>query len=188
MKRRDLLFVLLSAGAARAAESAARKKLSSIEDDLAPPGWLSFTAKEVNVLAVEELASEALQGVSQPLVVLGANRATASARIDFARVRESATGETPGALSRLLLGGDKDVSVEATFRTGEGQCEIDVTRVIISGLEIKGRLLDWLTENYLLPLYPTAKVGRPFEMGHRIDRMEMTPARVRFLIVAGALA
>ena len=182
------MFVLLAAGAARGAESAARKKLTLIEDDEAPPGWVTFTAEDVNVLAVEELAEEALQGVTQPVVVLGNNRATASARIDFARVRESSTGETPGALARLLLGGEKDVSVEAAFRSGQGKCEIEVLRVVISGFEIKGRLLDWLIESYLLPLYPTAKVGRPFEMGHRIDRMEMTPARVRFLIVAGPLA
>jgi hypothetical protein len=157
--------------------------MDRLEADAAPAGWLTFSLKEVNALAAETIAREMPGGgVTRPDVELGRNSAVGSARVDFAKVREG-TGEQPGVLSRLLLGGEKDVSVEARFVTGEGKCTIDVVRVVISGFEIQGRLLDWLVENYVLPLYPTAKVGTPFEMGYHVDHLEITPARVRLRIL-----
>ena len=186
MQRRVLLFALVGTtvfGQATPAKSLARKKMDRLEDDEAPAGWMTFTLKEVNTLAAETVAREMPGGgVTRTAVVLGKDRATGSARIDFAKVREGA-GETPGALTRLLLGGEKDVSVEATFRSGAGTVQIDVARVVINGFEIQGRLLDWLVENYLLPLYPTAKVGMPFEIGYHVERLEIAPTRVRVRVV-----
>jgi hypothetical protein len=183
MQRRELIFGFLAAGPLFAAESAARKRLTMVEEDAAPAGWVNFSLKEVNALAAETVAREFPVGITNTNVELGNNTAIGSARIDFAKVREASTGEAPGALGRLLLGGEKDVSVEATFRSAEGMCTIDPQRVVVSGLEIRGRVLDWLIENYLLPLYPTAKIGTPFELGLHIEHVEITPARVRLHIV-----
>ena len=163
-------------------ETSARRKLNRLQDDTAPAGWTTFSLKEVNQLAAEEIAASGLTGVSDPRVVLGNNTAIGTARIDFARVRESATGEAPGTLGRMLLGGDKDVLVEASFQSGDGMCTIDVVRASVNGLELRGRLLDWIIENYLLPLYPEAKIGKPFAMGHRVERVEITPTRARFRV------
>jgi hypothetical protein len=157
--------------------------MDKLEADAAPAGWMTFSLKEVNALAAETIAREMPGGgVTRPNVQLGRNSAIGSALVDFAKVREG-TGERPGVLSRLLLGGEKDVLVEARFRSGMGKCTIDVVRVVISGFEIQGRLLDWLIENYVLPLYPTAKVGMPFEMGFHVDHIEISASRVRLRIV-----
>jgi hypothetical protein len=45
--------------------------------------------------------------------------------------------------------------------------------VEISGVVIDGSTLDFLIQNVLLPLYPDAAVGRPFDLGHRIDRLDV---------------
>jgi hypothetical protein len=59
---------------------------------------------------------------------------------------------------------------------------VDVQSVEISGITIDGKMLDYLIENYLIPQFPDAKVGRPFELSHRIDRLEIKPAGVGIVI------
>jgi hypothetical protein len=53
---------------------------------------------------------------------------------------------------------------------------------VISGLEIDGKTLDFLIRNFLLEMYPDAAVGRQFELGHRIDRLDVQPAAVGVVI------
>jgi hypothetical protein len=53
-----------------------------------------------------------------------------------------------------------------------------VERVDVGGVTIQGRLLDFLIRNYLEAYLPDAKVGQPFEMSYRIDRLDIQPARV----------
>jgi hypothetical protein len=74
------------------------------------------------------------------------------------------------------------VSVTARIRSAGGRATVDLQRVEISGVAIDGRTLDFLVENILLPLYPDAVVGRPFVLGHRIERLEIGPAAVGVVI------
>jgi len=57
-----------------------------------------------------------------------------------------------------------------------------VKQVEISGVTIEGRLLDFLIRNYLIEAYPNAKVGQPFALGHRIERLDVQPSAVGVLI------
>jgi hypothetical protein len=59
---------------------------------------------------------------------------------------------------------------------------VDVERASISGVEIDGKTLDFIIQNFILPFYPQAMVGRPVEMGFRIDRLQLAPAGVGVLI------
>jgi len=72
--------------------------------------------------------------------------------------------------------------VTARVRSGGGRAQVDVERVEISGVTIDGGTLDFLIQNVLLPLYPTAAVGRSFELGHRIDRIEVGPGAAEVVI------
>ena len=49
-------------------------------------------------------------------------------------------------------------------------------------MAIEGRMLDFLIHNYLLPAYPDAKVGEPFELGHRIERIDVKPGVASVII------
>ena len=43
-------------------------------------------------------------------------------------------------------------------------------------------MLDFLIQNYLLPYYPEAKIGQPFELNHRMDRLDIKPNQVAVYI------
>jgi hypothetical protein len=112
---------------------------------------------------------------------MGHNRATGFADIDFVKLRR-AQGQPMGWLMEQLLQGEHPVRVDARIRSGAGQATVDVDQVVISGITISGGTLDYLIRNFLWSYYPEAKVGKPFELAHRIDRFEVTPAEVRVFI------
>jgi hypothetical protein len=139
---------------------------------------VELSAAELNAYAAREVPP----GVRNPQLQLAPATATATAMIDFGKLRR-AQGYQPGWLMSKLLDGEHPVSVTARIRSNGGKTTVDVDRVSISGIEIDGRTLDFLIQNFLLVLYPNAMVGRPFEMGHRIDRLEV--ARTGVAVVIG---
>jgi hypothetical protein len=54
--------------------------------------------------------------------------------------------------------------------------------VQISGITLDGRTLDFLIQHFLLPVYPEAAVGRPFELGDRIERLDVQPGGVDVVV------
>jgi hypothetical protein len=153
--------------------------MDSIENDRLHPGArVSLTYPEIDAW----VAREAPDGVRNPRIQVTARGiATGSALIDFAKVRR-AQGQAPGWLMSKLLEGERPVSVTARVRSSGGTATVDVERVEISGVAVDGRTLDFLIQNIVMPLYPTAVVGRPFELGHRIERLDVAPASVAVLI------
>lgn len=87
-----------------------------------------------------------------------------------------------GWLMARLLAGERPVRVKARIRSGGGRATVDLERVEISGLTVSGAALDFLIRNFVLPYYPEAKIGQPFELAHRIERLEVRPSEVRVLI------
>jgi hypothetical protein len=81
-----------------------------------------------------------------------------------------------------LLDGERPVSVTARIQSGGGKATVDVQSVEISGLTVDGKMLDFLIQNFLLPMYPDAVVGKPFELGNRIDRLDIQPGSVTAII------
>jgi hypothetical protein len=157
---------------------AAVHKISLIEQDQLKPGArVVLTAQELNAYARREATEVAPNGIRNPRLELGAGTATASALVDFEKLRR-AEGKPPSGLMAYLLGGERPVSVTTSIRSSRGTATVNVERVEISGIVVEGRLLDFLIQNYLVPLYPTAKVGQPFELGHRIERLDVQPAAV----------
>ena len=166
----------------RADYSSVEKKFALIENDRLKPGSrVTLSQRELNAYLVEQVPQVAPQGVRDPKIELGAGTATGSALIDFVRLR-SAQGKPPGWLMRQLLQGEHPVTVTAQVQSGGGRATVDVQRVEVSGIVVEGRMLEYLIQNYLLPYYPEAKVGEPFELRHRIDRIDVQPARVDVII------
>jgi hypothetical protein len=172
-------FVLFSS---RSEYSSAQHKLDLIERGRLKPGsHVSLTSGEINAFVEQELPKAVPQGVRQPKLDLGAGTATGSALIDFLKL-ERAQGNPPGWLMRQLLQGEHPVTVTARIISGGGRATVDVQRVEVSGIAVEGRMLDYLIRNYLQAYYPDAKVGQPFEMNHRIDRLDIQPTRVDVII------
>lgn len=158
--------------------AAAKQKLGQIESGKLKPGArVTFTPHEIGAY----VAKEAPNGVRNPRLELQSGVAKGSALIDFGKVRR-AQGYQPGWLMAKLLDGERPVSVTARVRSGAGKATVDVQTVEISGMTVDGRMLDFLIQNFLLAMYPDAVVGRPFELGHRIDRLDIQPGAVGVLI------
>lgn len=160
----------------------AQHKLDLIEKGHLKPGArVTLSERELNAYVEQELPKTVPQGVREPKLELGAGTATGSALIDFLKL-ENAHGTPPGFLMRQLLQGEHIVTVAARITTANGRATVDIQSVEVGGMTIQGRLLDYLIHNYLQAYYPEAKVGQPFEMSYRIDRLDIQPNRVDVII------
>jgi hypothetical protein len=134
-----------------------------------------FTPAELNAW-VRAKAPEVVQdGFRQPRLVLGNGEATATALIDFLKVGRASGVETNWLVARLIEG-EKLVKARATIRSAHGQATVHVLSVEVGGLAVTGAPLDFLIQNFLLPLYPDAKIDEPFELEDKVDRIAITPA------------
>src|SRR5262245_54977407 len=155
-----------------------QRKLDQIESGKLRAGTrVSLTPQEISGWAAEQMP----EGVRNPKVQLGNGTATGSALVDFGKVRR-AQGHPPGWLMSKLLDGERPLTVKVRIRSGNGQATVDVERVEVSGLQIDGQMLDFMIRNFLFALYPDAAVGRPFEIGSRVDRIEVAPGAASVVI------
>jgi hypothetical protein len=183
MKRWALVLLLSPLLAVPTADYAsAKRKFELIESEKLKPGSrVNLTARELNAYVENDIPQYAPQGVREPKVELGDGVATGSAFIDFVKLRQAA-GKPPGWLMAKLLAGEHPVRVTARIQSGGGKATVDPQRVEISGMVIDGKMLDYLIANYLIPQFPDAKVGRPFDLAHRIDRLDVKPSAVGVVI------
>ncbi|MGD0872909.1 MAG: hypothetical protein ABSB88_25470 [Bryobacteraceae bacterium] len=175
------MAIVLAAAAASAYDlyASARQKFDLISSDrLLAGARIELSPAELNAYAQHEVPP----GVRNPkLQLVARGEATGTAMVDFGKVRR-ARGDQPGWLMSKLLDGERPVSVTVRIHSSGGTAKVDVLRVDVSGVEIDGKVLDFLIQNVLLPLYPNAMVGRTFGLSHRIDRLEVGPAGVSVVI------
>ena len=158
------------------------RKLDIIESGKAKPGSIYvFNAAELNAWARAKVPSVVPQGLRQPRLELGANRATGYALVDFLKMREGAGEQTNWLISKLIQG-EKALKVTARIQSAKGQATVHLERVEIGGLAVSGSTLDFLIHTFFTPLYPNAKIDEPFELADQIDRIEITPAEARVYI------
>jgi hypothetical protein len=160
----------------------ATHKFKLIESERLRPGTrIALTSGELNAYVQREAAETFPSGVRGLKLVLTNGGAVGSGFIDFGKVRR-AQGNPPGWLMSRLLEGERAVEVTARIHSGSGRATVDLQSVKISGVVIEGRTLDFLIRYYLQPNYPDAKVGTPFELEHRIDRLDVKPTSVDVII------
>jgi hypothetical protein len=157
----------------------AKQKFDSIEDGRLRAGSrVELSVRELDAYAERQVP----EGVRNPrLQLLAPGMATGTAMVDFGKLRR-AHGYQTGWLMSKLLDGDRPVSVTARIHSAGGKATVDLQRVEISGVAIDGSTLDFLIQNVLLPLYPDAVLGRPFELGHRIEKLDVGPTTMAVLI------
>lgn len=160
------------------AAAAVTSKLNLIESGKMRPGSIvRFTEPELNAWVRAEAPTVVRQGFRQPQLVLGNGEATASALVDFLKVRD-ATGVRSNWLVAKLIQGEKLVTVRADIQSADGRATAHLLRVEVGGLTVKGEALDFLIRNFLLPFYPNAKIDQPFELADHVDHVAVTPAAV----------
>jgi hypothetical protein len=156
-----------------------QRKIDDISSERLRPGsQVHLSMPELNAWVAHQVP----QGVRDTkLTVPSDNMAVGTALIDFAKVGTS-LGHKPGWLMQKLLEGERPVSVTARIRSHAGEATVDVQSVEIAGMQIDGATLQFLIDHFLLTLYPNAAVGRPFELGGHMDRLEIRPAGVTVVI------
>ncbi len=152
------------------------RRLDLIESGKARPGAVfHFTSAELNAWVRVKAPAIVPEGFRDPRLQLGNGTATASARIDFLKVRRAAGVETNFLIAKLIEG-EKLVTVRATIQAAHGQATVHLLRVEIGGLAVTGAALDFLVQNFFLPFYPDAKIDQPFGLAGNVDRILVTPA------------
>jgi hypothetical protein len=158
------------------------RKLDLVESGKARPGSVfRFTSAELNAWARMKAPMIVPDGFRQPRLVLGNGEASASALIDFLKVRD-ASGIATNWLVAKLIQGEKLVRARATIQSARGQATVHLVRVEIGGLTVTGAPLDFLVQNFFRPFYPNARIDEPFELAGDVDRIEVTPAEARVYI------
>jgi hypothetical protein len=159
-----------------------KRKFDLIESERLRPGSrITLTSRELNAYVAAEVAQYGAGGVRNPQLELGDGSASGTALIDFVKLQQAA-GKPPGWMMSRLLAGERPVRVTARIQSGSGRAQVDVERVEISGVVIDGKMLDYLVQHYLVPEFPEAKVGQPFELAHRIDHLEVKPEAVGVVV------
>ncbi|MBM3774676.1 MAG: hypothetical protein FJW37_05870 [Acidobacteria bacterium] len=184
MKRSLAVAVFLAAGLSSSTPDyfSVKRKFEAIEKQQLKPGTrMQLSEKELNAYFREEAVRAVPEGLSQPRLELGEQQASGSAVIDFVKLQK-AQGKPPGWLMAQLLAGEHTVKVTARIQSGAGRATVNPQSVEIDGIAISGPMLNYLIENYLLPRYPTAAINRPFELGHRIERLDVRPSSVAVVI------
>ena len=152
------------------------KKLDLIESGRARPGSVvRFTSAELNAWVRMKAPSVVHEGFRQPRLVLGNGEASATALIDFLKVRHASGVETNWLVAKLIQG-EKLVRARASIRSAHGQATVHVLSVEIGGLSVTGAPLDFLVQNFFLPFYPDAKIDEPFDLVGNVERIAITPA------------
>ncbi|MFB3779632.1 MAG: hypothetical protein ACE141_18580 [Bryobacteraceae bacterium] len=184
MERMLLLLLLWPAllGNSYSDYLSAKRKIDLIGNDQAPAGSkIVLTGTELNAYVSHEVAARVREGLREPRVQLGHGSASGYALVDFPKLRQ-ASGKPMNWLLAKLLEGERPVRVAARIHSERGTARVDVESVEISGMTIEGATLDYLIQKFVLPYYPGAKVGEPFELKHGIERLEIRPAAVQVII------
>lgn len=179
--RRTCLALLFGAtldAAPPPAYRSARRKLDIIESDHAPAGAVySFTRAEIEAWADVEVPGIVPEGLRNPRVELGDGTATGRALIDFARLRH-AKGAAKNWFLDKLLEGERPVTVTIDLKSANGMCTVRLLRLEVGSVAATGAVLDFLVRNFFLTLFPNAKIGEPFELEHRLERINIQPKAV----------
>jgi hypothetical protein len=163
--------------AADALFESALNKFERIESGRASPGSVTvFTPPEINAL-VRGSVPQAIEGVRDPQVQLGAGTASGTALIDLLKMRRGEGALNP--LIAMLLDGERPVKVNVRVESAHGTATVFLTSVEISGVAASGRMLDFLVNQLFLPLFPDARINQPFELHDDIDHIDVRPDGVR---------
>ena len=110
-----------------------------------------------------------------PVLEFADGEVTGHALIDLVKLRQAATGEAPGWAAKNLFAGERPVTIAVRLALRDGQARVDIESVEVSGIQIEGRVLDFLIQNYLIPTFPEAKVNQWFGLAFRIDHITISP-------------
>jgi len=180
-----MLLVAAASLALRAADPAldsAYAKMEKLENGQEKPGEVvALTPAEINAWVAAKVPEEVPHGMRDPRIELGTDTASASAMVDFLKMEQS-RGKTINRAMAMMLEGERPLKVSVRVTSAGGKCTVYLTRVEVAGVGVEGAVLEFLINTFFMPLYPSAKIGEPFEIGFDIGHFEIRPDGLRITI------
>jgi hypothetical protein len=172
-------IVLLAPASAQDLYHRAQQKLDKFSaNQYKPRQVVDFSPAEINAWAAVKVPESVPEGIRNPHVDLGQGTITATASVDFLKIRQ-AKGQVTNRLIARMIEGEHPLKVVVRLSSAGGRCTAYLTRVELSGVVLEGSILDFLIQNFFTPLYPDAKINQPFDLDYNIDRIEATPQSLR---------
>lgn len=156
----------------------AKRKLDAIQERRAAPGsYVTFSKREIEAWARVEVPKEVGPGFREPNAELGNNVAIGRALLDFQKLRR-ASGAAPNWFIDKLISGERPVAATLEVRSANGQATVYLRKLEISGVAATGQVLGFLIDTFFMPLYPNAKIGKPFELEDDVESVTIRPAAI----------
>ena len=160
----------------RAGRSAAEKLQRIVDEGLRSNEVLTFTEHEVNSFFAYLPPPQIPDGISNVRVRILEDRGVVDADVDFQRV-QAAGGSEPSFLIRLLLRGERHVRAHVSFTSADGIGVADVESIDIDGTVLRGRILDWLLDQYVAPRVPEFQPGEPIALPRNLKQIRLAKGR-----------
>lgn len=162
----------------------AKRKLDAIQSRKAAPGSsIAFSKREIEEWARVEVPKEVGPGFREPQAELGDNVATGRALLDFAKLQR-ARGATSNWFMDKLISGERPVAATLEIKSANGWATVSLRRLEVSGIVATGQVLDFLINTFFMPLYPNAKIGKPFELDDDVENVAIRPGVIYVKIKA----
>ena len=165
--------------AVQASLDSGQRKVNMIERSRWPhTGAIAFTPGELLALGMSQIDASAPGAISEPTLHLEPDGARATALVDFDVLKglnHSTKSSNKNWLFSRLISGKQPVTVSAHITSGHGRMTVRPTAVSVSGYAISGGALDFLVQNFVIPEYPDAVIGKPFALPPNVGKVELSP-------------
>lgn len=159
----------------------AQKKMDLLDSGRVARGSVVFfSPAEINAW-VRGKAPIALTGVREPYVELGLGTVRGSALVDLVQMRQ-AQGAEVNSMIAAMIAGEHPVYLSVRVESALGKATVFLDEVQFSGASLSGSLLSFLYSSFFQPIFPDAKIDRPFPLKEPIERLDVRPDGVRVWI------
>ena len=140
-----------------------------------------FPQNELNDFTRWRLPQLVPQGAREPRIEIGNGIATGHLLVDFLKMRQANGVETPWLISKMIQG-ERPLTVHARIDSARGHATVHVDSVELSEVTVSGGALDFLINTFFLPVFPEAKINKPFALADGIERIEAVPGQARVVM------
>ncbi|MEN6602610.1 MAG: hypothetical protein ABFD86_09340 [Bryobacteraceae bacterium] len=153
-----------------------KQKTAMIVDGKAAPGSrIVFTKPQIDAFLNEEAIRIIPGSVYGAHVELGYGRATGGANMNFVKLLQ-ARGTPPGWLFTKMFEGWKPVHAAIRVKSGGGRATVYLDSLELSGMPVPNMLVDFIVRHFAQSYSPDIRLGEPFPLNHRIERLELAPS------------
>lgn len=170
-----LVTILWPAHASQNHLQCKRKIAAIVEGKAAPGSRVMFTKVELDAFLNEEVLQIIPGCVYGAYVNLNYGRASGGANVNFVKLL-AARGSSPGWLLTRMFEGWKPVRAWARMESSGGRATVYLEKVELSGITVPPMMVDFILRHIAQRYSPDMRLGQPFGLKHRIERLELAPS------------